>query len=163
VYRSIPHPKEPRLTDEKIVEMPPGVTAVDMTDSKPKAKRDGSVQRETYQKVQAHVGNGLSKKAAIALVAAEQEKTIGAVQGAYYAARSKELAPRSRPPARPGPRKGSRRRPAPQAVQAEQPELTALIGRIAENLNQLAAAVQAERRQSAELRSRLRQLRSALG
>lgn len=151
------------MPDEKLAEMPPGMTVVDMTDPAPPAKRDGSVQRATFQQVQALVIQGSGKKAAIAQIAAEQGKTAGAVQGAYYAARSKLLAPPIRPRAKPGPRVGSHRRPSVAPTPSDAPELNALIRRIVGNINDLAALIQAERELNAELRARLDQARDAVG
>jgi hypothetical protein len=155
--------KELLVANEKLAEMPPGMTAFDMTDPKPAPKRDGSVQRETFEKVQALVTQGASKMDAIAQVAAEQGKKVGEVQGAYYAARSKHLAPPIRPSANPGVRKGSRRSLAPSAVSSYSPELSVLVSRVAADLQDLVSALDAERRRSAAIRARLDQGRSTLG
>jgi hypothetical protein len=121
-------------------------------------KRDGSVQRETFAKVEALTKKGMNKSRAFAQVAAETGKNTGTVAAAFYAHARKNGSKRVR----------SRRKATAQAAgppggrQAQNGSLDAISRDLIAAVKALTAEAKAQERELADLQAKLERIRSAV-
>lgn len=137
------------------------------------SRRDGSVGRVMFQRVEALVKEGTSKSGAFKLVAAETGKNVGAVSANYYRiARASGAVKPGRAQGKAVPANATRGRKTP-AQSATRPRsarsgnnagnVDQIVGQLVASVRALTEAVQAQDADVRELRGRLNGLRRAMG
>jgi hypothetical protein len=141
-------------------------------DAQPKSTRDGSVGRDTFERVEALVKDGMTKSEGFKLVAADTGKNIGTVSANYYrVARANGAAKPRQPAAKAASVGGTRGRQNAASTLSRRDDVRAdnadgnvdqIVGQFVANVQALTEAIRAQDAEVRELRGRLDGVRTAL-
>jgi hypothetical protein len=131
------------------------------TKAQPKRTSDGSVGRETFERVEALVKQGKSKSEAFQQVGADTGRNVGTVSANYYRVARAAGALKSRKRKARASAVSTRRAPTGRGVRpARSGSVDAITADLVRNVQALAKAVQDQEREVTQLRGRLNAVRS---